>query len=256
MNTLIIEDEPVNARRLQKLTGEADPDIRVLDILDSVESAVEWLQNHEEPDLIFMDIQLADGLSFEIFEKVKVSSPVIFTTAFDQFAIQAFKNNGVDYLLKPVNLPELAAALTKVKRYTAKATVIQPDLSSLLRLLSAPSKEMPKRIIVKYGQNIKAIDFTDIAAFFSEGKSVSLLTMKNEHYPVDETLEKLEKTLDNTLFFRVNRSTILNFNAIDCMTVYSKSRVKIGLKLPLKLEVIASTERSGDFKNWLAGKRE
>lgn len=256
MKVIIVEDEPVNARRLKKLIEEIDPNLMVLGVFDTVESTVYWLNQNQEPDLMFLDIQLADGLSFEIFNQVKLNTPVIFTTAFDQFAIQAFKNNGIDYLLKPINKAELASAIAKVNRFSAKKETPQMDLSVLSALLQGQSNELPRRLIVRFGQNIKAIDFSDIAVFYSEDKGVNLLTMKNESFPVDETLEKLEKLLDHSVFFRVNRSSIVNFYAIENMMIYSKSRVKIVLKLPLKYEVIASTEKSGEFKNWLSGRRK
>jgi len=255
MKVLIIEDEPAVAKRLAKIIGELEPGFDILGVLDSVEETVNWLESHSPPDLLLMDIQLADGLSFEIFGQVKVETPVIFTTAFDNYAIRAFKVNSVDYLLKPVNKDELRKAIDKFKLKFAKG-VTNPgiDYTKLSEAMKQDNQKKQVRFLVRYGQKLKSFEVTEAACFYTDKKSVYLHTFANDRYPIDERLDALEEMLDPLKFFRVNRSTIINFEAIDNMYAYSKSRVNVELKAPLDLSFISSTERSGPFKDWLSGK--
>ena len=250
MKVLIIEDEQDVARRLIRLIGEVAPDFEIQGITDSVEDTVKWLRSNPAPDLLFMDIHLADGISFEIFKQVEIQSPVIFTTAYDNYAIQAFKVNSIDYLLKPINKLELEKAISK---FRARARKVTPTLD-YSQLADIIREKEQKRIVVRYGQKLKAIEIQDVACFYTENKAVYLHTFSDERYPIDERLDALEKILDPYLFFRVNRSAIVNFKAIHEMYAYSKSRVNIELKKPLELSFTSSTERSSDFKEWLAGK--
>jgi DNA-binding LytR/AlgR family response regulator len=254
MNILIIEDEQATARHTRKMLEEIDREVNIQGILDSIELAVKWFRSHAEPDLVLLDIHLADGLSFEIFKEVEITCPVIFATAYDQYAIQAFRVNSIDYLLKPISKEALLAAL---KKYRKVNHVINPpaiDYHKLAEMLSKTGTDMLKRIMVRYGEVIKAIEIKDVAYFYTEGKIVFLRSFDNKNYPVDFSLDDLENKLDITRWFRINRQFIISFDAIEKMTAYSKSRIKIALRPNCETESISSTERSGDFKLWLAGK--
>ncbi|NVO20787.1 MAG: response regulator transcription factor [Bacteroidetes bacterium] len=254
MNVLIIEDEASIARRMQKLLIEIDPDITVIETLCSIEASVAWFKSHTEPDLILMDIHLADGSSFEIFSEVELNCPVIFATAYDQYAIQAFKVNSIDYLLKPVNKEDLADSLKKYKRIQSSAKPNAVDYTVLAEMLGVRKADFLKRMVIRYGDVIKAIEVKDVAYFFTDEKIVFATMNEGKSYPVDFTLDQLEKKLDPERFYRINRKFLISYESIEKMISYSKSRVKITLQPECELEVISSTERSGDFKEWLAGK--
>jgi DNA-binding LytR/AlgR family response regulator len=254
MNILIIEDEQATARHTRKMLEEIDTDVNVIGILDSIESSVSWFRTHNEPDLILLDIHLADGLSFEIFKEVDIACPVIFATAFDQYAIQAFRVNSVDYLLKPISKEALTEALKKFTKVKQANNTPAIDYLKLADMLSNSGIELLKRIMIRYGETIKVVDIKDVAYFRTEDKIVFLRTFDNKNYPVDFSLDELQSKLDTSRWFRINRQFIISFESIDRMTAYSKSRIKITLRPTCETESISSTERSGDFKLWLAGK--
>lgn len=251
MKLLIIEDEPASAQRLKKMAIEIEPGIMVLDVIDSISTALEWFKTNAEPDLILSDIHLADGLSFEIFRQVSVTCPVIFTTAYDQYAIQAFKLNSIDYLLKPVKKDELAGAINKFRK--SRPAALQIDLSKLAAMLGGSQKEYLHRIIIRLGQQIKMLEVRDIAYFYIDEKIVFATTFQKDRLPMDLSLDQLEKQLDPKRFFRINRAFIISLESIDTMITYSKARIKIKLKPPCELESITSTERSAEFREWLRG---
>jgi two-component system LytT family response regulator len=250
MNVLIIEDESAAARRLEKMIAELRPDIQVLQQLDSVESTVQWLKEHPAPDLMLMDIQLADGISFEIFEQVEVRCPVIFTTAYDEHALQAFKVNAVDYLLKPIKVVEIKKALDKFEQ-----NYQQHNWSQLLKDLQHRHNYL-RRLLVRLGNSMKVVDMSETAYFYTRDK-ITFLVIKGsgKRYPVDYPLEKLESLLDPEQFYRVNRQAIVSLGAIREMHPYSKSRVKVLLDPAADLEIIVSSEKAADFKKWLLGER-
>ncbi len=252
MKLLIIEDEPASAQRLKKMTEEIEPGIIVLDILDSISASVDWFKSHTEPDLVLSDIHLADGLSFEIFRQVNLACPVIFTTAYDQYAIQAFKLNSIDYLLKPIKKTELTESLRKFRKL-APATP-QFDLAQLSALLGKQEKEYLKRIVIRLGQQIKVVEIKDLAYFYIDEKIVFGVSFAKDRYPMDLSLDQLEKQLDPERFFRINRGFIISLESIETMITYSKARIKIKLKPPCELESITSTERSAEFREWLRGR--
>lgn len=249
MKVLIIEDEEAAARRLRKLLGELGDDIEIAAELDSIGAAVGWLNENPSPDLLFLDIHLADGASFEIFRHVRIEKPVIFTTAYDQYAIEAFQVNAVDYLLKPIKRPELERAVEKYRRWVQER---QPDYSALARLLQRTGPYQ-RRFLIRFGQSIRLVDLSEIAYFYSEGKITFLVTNEGKRYPVDYSLDKLEEMVDQERFFRINRQFIIGVEAIREMHAYSKSRVKIDLSPPCELDTIVSTEKSPLFKKWLTG---
>lgn len=252
MRCLIIEDEYHAAKRLTALVEKLQPAARMLQVLDSVEDAAEWLENHPPPDLIFMDIQLADGLSFEIFKKTEVSAPVIFTTAFDEYALRAFKANSVDYLLKPIDEKDLAAALQKFERFFGKSAPPQIDLAAIQAMLQAATRpEYSSRFIIKAGQGLSYIGTEEIACFFSEGGITYLLSQGGKKHHLDYTLEQLEELLDPQNFFRINRRLIVAIKAVHKVSDYFNSRLKITLQPEADLDTVVSRERVKDFKGWL-----
>ena len=254
MKVLIIEDELLAAERLVKMIKEVLPDAEILDMLVSIKSTVEWLNTHAAPDVIMMDIHLADGPSFEIFNKTRVTSPVIFTTAYDQHALEAFKVNSIDYLLKPIKKEELTKAFEKLKMLSE---INMKRLESLMSALSGKGgpKEYQKRIVIRYGDTIKMVEVGEVAYFYTEDKINYLCTTGNLRYPIDYNLDELESLLNPDEFFRINRQFIINIRSIEKMLAWSKSRVKVILKPATTEDTIVSTERSPYFKDWLTGSK-
>lgn len=252
MKTIIIEDEQLAARRLETMVKSIDPTIEIVAMLESVEESVAWLTSNPHPDLIFLDIHLEDGLSFSIFDQVKVNSPIIFTTAFDEYAIKAFKLKSIDYLLKPIIHEELAAALRKYEQFSGLHKN-QVDLQSLFNLLTNSEKKYRERFSISIGSKIKMIEVSEIAYFFVLDKGVYLRTFKGNTFNVDFTLEKLEEMLNPDSFFRINRKYLVNISSIANMVAYSRSRVKLELepRADDEYETIVSIDRSAAFKKWL-----
>lgn len=254
MTTIIIEDEKPAARLLQRKVEKLG--VQVQTMLHSVEEAIDWFSNNEHPELIFLDIQLSDGLSFEIFEKIEIKSAVIFTTAYDEYALRAFKLNSIDYLLKPIDEDDLEVAVSKYKARLPKQE-IQPqsvgiDFEQIKRMLTNPfEKNHKKRFTVKIGQHLKVISTDEIECFFSENKGTYLHTFDNRNYLIETTLELLEQELDPAAFYRVSRKFIVPLKAIKEIVVYSNSRLKVILPSYKEDEVIVSREKVSDFKNWI-----
>jgi DNA-binding LytR/AlgR family response regulator len=250
MNIIIIEDEKPSARRLQRMLKNLDLETQVM--LHSVEESISWFQNNEHPDLIFLDIQLSDGLSFEIFEAIEIKSAIIFTTAYDEYALQAFKLNSIDYLLKPIDDEELVAAVKKYKNRTSEQQTVSLDFNDIKKLLVNPiDREYKKRFSVKVGQHLKLINVDDIECIYSENKGTYVHTTEGRNYLLDTTLEHLENELEPQTFFRINRKFFVNINAIKDMVSYTNSRLQIKLKSYNEQDVIVARERVKDFKNWL-----
>ena len=250
MNVLIIEDEKPAARRLNRMLAALD--IQAQQMLHSVEESLNWLQNNTHPDLIFLDIQLSDGLSFEIFEEIDVKSAIIFTTAYDEYALKAFKLNSIDYLLKPIDDDELATAVAQFKKQQPKETDVQVNLDDIRKLLINPvDRKFKKRLSIKVGQHIKIIHINEIECFYSENKSTYIHTTENRNYLLDHSLENWQEQLDPEHFFRVNRTYIVHINAIKDIIAYSNSRLKLMLHSYNEQEIIVSRERVKDFKNWI-----
>ena len=248
MNILIIEDENPAANRLLKLLKPHFQDADFHGNLDSIKSSVEWLQTYPHPDLIFCDIQLADGISFEIFEKVKLSTPVIFTTAYDQFAIKAFQVNAVDYLLKPIDPEDLNRAVDKFKSQQIKPSL---DLALIKDLLKPQTQNFKSRFLVRFGEKIQSISIEEVDLFFSEEKVTFLQTKSGKRYVIDQTLEQTESQLDPSQFFRINRKYISHIAVVEEVYSYSNSRLKVKLRNCDSSDVIVSREKVGEFKQWL-----
>ncbi len=250
MNIIIIEDEKPSARRLQRMLKSLNVEAKTM--LHSVEESIAWFQNNAHPDLIFLDIQLSDGLSFEIFEVVDIKSAIIFTTAYDEYALQAFKLNSIDYLLKPIDDDDLAKAVKKYQERTPKQQAVTLDFNDIKKLLVNPiDYEYKKRFSVKIGQHLKLINIDDIECFYSENKGTYLYTVEGRNYLLDTTLDNLENDLEPQTFFRINRKFFVNINAIKDMVSYTNSRLQIKLKSYSEHEVIVARERVKDFKAWL-----
>lgn len=249
IKTLIIEDEPLAAKRLKKLLLEVNPQIEVVDIIDTVEDAIAWFKENPMPHLVMLDIQLADGESFNIFKEIKLQSFVIFTTAYDQYALKAFELNSIDYLLKPIDREKLANALNKFDQLRG---IAQPlDISGLLKSLSATQPTYKKRFVANIADKLKSIDTADIAYFYSLDKSTFLCTSTGEQYAIDFSLDKLEGLLDPEQFFRINRQYVVKFEAIVKMSVLSNSRIKIELQPKTTDVVMISSARTHAFRSWL-----
>lgn len=246
MKVLLIEDEKPASTRLQKLLHEVDTEIEILDVLDSIENSIEWLNTHPMPKLIFMDIQLSDGLSFSIFKKTKVECPVIFITAYDEYAIDAFKVNSIDYLLKPVKKQDLETALLKFKNLQFSYSSLQFDALSIDK-----QKQYKDRFIIKLGNKIKQVIIEDIAYFFSRDKLSFICDKEGKSYPIDLSLDKIEALIDPSIFFRVNRQIIAHHQAIKDIQTSIKSRIILTLEPPTQIEALISSERSSLFKKWI-----
>jgi DNA-binding LytR/AlgR family response regulator len=250
MKIIIIEDEKPAARLLQRKVEKLG--LRIETLLHSVEESLQWFQNNSHPDLIFLDIQLSDGLSFEIFEQIEIKSAVIFTTAFDEYALRAFKLNSIDYLLKPIDEEELEIAITKFKNQFQKSSIASLDFEAIKRMLVNPTeKSYKQRFTIKIGEHLKMISIDEVECFYSENKGTYLHTLDNRDYLLDNTLEQLETELNPKDFFRVSRKFIIPLKTIKDIVVYSNSRLKVILPTFKADEVIVSRERVNEFKEWL-----
>nr|WP_299389191.1 LytTR family DNA-binding domain-containing protein [Allomuricauda sp.] len=250
MNAIIIEDEKPAARRLQRLLTDLKVDVSTM--LHSVEESIAWFQNNPHPELIFLDIQLSDGLSFEIFDTIEVKSSIIFTTAYDEYALQAFKLNSIDYLLKPIDDEELETAVKKYRNFAPGNSKISVDFEDIKKLLVNPlEREYKKRFTVKVGQHLKIINADEVECFYSENKGTYAATTEGRNYLLDTTLEHLEAELSPKLFFRVSRKYYVNVNHIKDIISYTNSRLQIKMNRFNEQEIIVSRERVKDFKLWL-----
>jgi len=248
MNVLIIEDEAPAFRRLQRVLEEIDPQISILDVLDSVEKSVKWFKNNPHPDLILMDIQLADGVSFNIFKEVEISSPIIFTTAYDEYAIRAFKVNSIDYLLKPIDKELLKFSLKKVSKYSPS---IEVNIAEILKRIQPKSNNYKSRFLVKFRDKLLSIKVKSISCFYTENGNVYLLTTDHNKYVIDHSLDLLENQLDPHYFLRLNRQHISNVNSIISATNFDNGKILVELTHKTDLPVTVSRDKSKEFKNWL-----
>lgn len=252
MNCIIVEDERPAAERLKKMVEQYDPTIEVAALTDSISSTVAYLSSHPHPDFMLMDIQLGDGISFEILEQVAISCPIIFTTAFNEYAIKAFKVNSIDYLLKPIDKDEMEAALKKLSGHLASsipATVVSAEaIAQAMRMLTGTYKE---RFITRIGDKLHMLSVSSIAAFTSMEKSTYAYTLEGKMVSVDHTLDQIESLVDPSKFFRISRKHIVALSGITDVVVYSSSRLRLNVKGVKDDEVIVSREKCGIFKEWL-----
>jgi DNA-binding LytR/AlgR family response regulator len=253
LTVLIVEDETPAAEKLERYLLKHHPQNKVAGICDSVENAVTWLEkNQDSVDLIFMDIQLKDGVSFAIFKEVKINKPVIFITAYNEYALDAFKVNGIDYLLKPVTFADLTASLQKLDTLRGQLTLTDQRVLQI-KELGAPTQPYKERFMVKVGDHIRSITRDQIVLFFADGRDVYLVTQQLRKFIIDFTLESLEEVLNRQLFFRINRTYIIHISFIQEVIVYSNSRLKINTHPAWEKEMIVSREKVNEFKDWFDG---
>ncbi|WP_181304311.1 LytTR family DNA-binding domain-containing protein [Rufibacter sp. XAAS-G3-1] len=257
MNILLIEDEYLASEKLEAQLLRYDPTIEVVATIDSIRNAVKWFESNPAPDLAFLDIHLSDGNSFEIFQKVKVDCPIIFTTAYDEYAIKAFKVNSIDYLLKPISNEDLGTAMDKFKALRQSQPAAPAlDMQQIMALLNKNSStaEAPhykNRFLVKSGQKIRSVSTDEIAYFYAEDKIVFLITTGGQRFITDYTLDTLQELLDPEKFSRLNRQFIAHIHSIDEIHPYLKGRLKVYVKPVTDKEIIISNERAAAFKEWL-----
>ena len=258
MRVIIVEDEIPAAEKLERYLLKFDPAIEILARLQTVKDTVEWLTiNQDNLDLIFMDIQLTDGLSFQIFQQVEVNKPVIFTTAYNEFALDAFKVSSIDYLLKPITFTDLSASMKKLATLREQLPWKKDGMNTLQQTFSSlKTRSYKTRFMVKLGEHIRSITTDQINFFYADGRDVYLVTKQTRKFIVDYTLESLEDILDPKLFFRLNRTFIVNIDAIKDVVVYSNSRLKIMLLQEFDKEIIVSREKVSEFKEWFDGVRK
>ena len=252
MQILIVEDEDLAVKKITKTLHEVNASAEIVGVTDSIDSTASWLQNNVTPDLILMDIELSDGQSFEIFSRIQVKSPVIFTTSYDEYALKAFKVNSIDYLLKPIQKEDLRAALNKYEQMKQAYTPAL-NMDTLVKELQQKlqPKEFRKRFLVKHGQKLVSIDIEEIAYFFSDGMLNFFKTYDNRKFVVDYTMDELEDMLDPERYFRISRSFYVSVNSIDQIHDYFGNRLILGLKPDLDKEAIVSREKVTDFKKWM-----
>jgi two-component system LytT family response regulator len=252
MNILIVEDEILAAERVQLLVKRYDPSINILGALESIEETVDWLQTRQHPDLLLMDIQLSDGHSFEIFKQATVNIPVIFTTAYDNYAIEAFKNFGIDYILKPVTAESLASSIQKYNSFNNR---IQHDaIEWMEKYKGVAGVHYKNRFLAKIGAKTFFIQTEDVSCFTADNKTVLLVDKNSNRFIINYSIEKLESVLDPYYFFRINRKMIVHSKAIELIKPYSNNRLKLVLKnISFSEEIVVSRERVQDFKKWAEG---
>ena len=250
MNVIIIEDEQLSAEHLTTLLKKVDKDITVIGLADSIKKSVKLLTDNTQVDLLFVDIHLADGLSFDIFSKISIDTPIIFTTAYNEYAIKAFKVNSIDYLLKPIGVEDLRVAIQKFEKLknTSQQKINAEKIDTAFNIIN---KQFKNRFMVKMGDTISSIKTDDIAYFIAEDGIVLLVTKLGKRYPIDYTLDQLEQLIDLNLFFRINRKVLINIDSVKKVSSYFNSRYKITTDFLQEDDSIVSRERVNDFKSWL-----
>jgi DNA-binding LytR/AlgR family response regulator len=255
MKILIVEDEPLAAAQLAALIAGIAPDAKILAVCDTIESTLKWLSENEAPDLAFFDIHLGDGLSFEIFKRTQTQMPIIFTTAYDQYALQAFKVNSIDYLLKPIVREELQLAIEKFNRSkSTQTTFLQPELIQQL-MANVEKREYKKRFLVKIGAHLKAVNTNEVCYFYSFQKGTFLKREDGKNYLLDQSLEQVEQLIDPEQFYRINRKYLVNIESIVEVIAYSNSRLKLKVKNAEDDDFLVAREKVKQFKSWYEGEK-
>jgi DNA-binding LytR/AlgR family response regulator len=252
MKVLIIEDEQPAAKQLTKMLQKANPSITIIETIDSVEASVKWLNTFPSPDAIFMDIQIADGLSFDIFNQTEINCPVVFTTAFDQYAIKAFRVNALDYLLKPIDEDELKGVIHKLKQQKGTPQYNAHFLQNLSSKFTK-TNEFKSRFLIKQGTTLNFVETNDIAFFFSEDGLTHFYSIHNKKHLIEQTLDELEHQLNPSDYFRINRKIIVSIKSIKKISPHFNSRLKLELNPHYLEEIFVARERVADFKTWLGG---
>ncbi len=250
MNLLVLEDEQLASDRLVGMLQGIDEEINIVGVLKSIDEGKKWFADNELPDLVISDIRLLDGLSFDLFRSLELDVPVIFTTAYDQYAIKAFEVNSIDYLLKPILKEKLVVAIEKFKERKAN-NKFPADFESLYDLIQNQKKSYKSRFLIKSGVKIVAVPIEKVAYFYSQNKLTYIVTKNNKKFPLDQTLEVLEEQLDPDVFMRANRQFIVSFGSISEIHPYFKGRLKLELEPASELEIVISADKTPDFKGWL-----
>ena len=253
MKVLIIEDERPASRRLIRLLKEIDPEIKVINVLESVEQSVNWLFEYRSSELIFMDIQLEDGLCFEIFEKIRIKTPVIFITAYDEYALKAFKVNSIDYLLKPIDRKDIQKALDKLKLLNSDSTNKEPDYTSLLRALKKEENYKTHFLIPVKGDKLLPVSADSILFFHIDEGVVKAMMADGKEYIFPQTLDELTDSLNPAFFFRVNRQYLISRKAVLDIDLWFNGRLSVNMKVPVPEKILISKARVSEFKEWFAG---
>ena len=249
MNILVIEDEQHTAERLVQLLEKYDSDFNILAIIPSIKKAKEWFKNNKQPDLIFQDIVLNDGNCFEIYEEISIDTPIVFTTAYSEYALESFKLNSIDYIVKPYDFADLKRVLEKFEKLKG---VFAPATNTILKKVLDNNKIVSKqRFLIKIGDSFSFLNTSDIQCFVYENGLTYAYTIEGKKKPIDNTISELTEMLDESIFFQINRKHILSINSISKINTWFTSRLKIHLKIKLKEELIVSRERVKDFKEWL-----
>ncbi len=250
MNILIIEDEAPAYRRLQRLIESNMPDAIIIDVFDTVKSAIDFFEKEKDPDLIFMDIQLADGLSFEIFDHVEITTPIIFTTAYDEYALKAFEVNSIDYLLKPVDETHLKKALNKWRNLKNRSS-LPVDILSVIREIEPEKKQFKSRFLIRHRDQLLSLKSQEIAYWILDHGTVKLIALDGRRFIYDKPLDEIENQIDPELFFRLNRQCIANIEAIESALMYDKSKVLVKLRPETEQKIVVSREKASEFKKWM-----
>jgi len=251
MKVVIVEDEKHTAKGLARMLAEVDKEIEVVQYLDSVEEAINYLSDTPAIDLIFLDIQLSDGLSFEIFNNIEISTPIIFTTSFNEYAIKAFEVNSIDYLLKPIQISQLEKSINKFKKLHSDKDVANANFEVFLSQFRNTNKEYKKRFLVKSKNALLSIQVSDIAYFYIDNQLTYLHTKENKRYCINQTMENLEKMLSPKEFFRINRQFIINIESVSKINSYFNSTLKLIVNPPLDTDVIVSRYAAKEFREWM-----
>lgn len=253
MKVLIIEDEAPAYRRLSTMLNKNHPHLTIIEVLDSISDTLKWLRNHNSPDLIFSDIQLADGLSFEIYKKIQVNCPIIFTTAYDEYMLDAFRTNGIDYLLKPIEEESLNRSIEKFERLKKSESEPNNEVGKLMQLLETRAYKYKTRFLVKLGTKLIPVQAEHIAYFQSSQGSTDMILNNGKRLVIDQTLDELQNVMNPVHFFRLNRQYLAQIGSIESIHQYFKGKLKVVLQPAATDDVIISREKSRSFKNWIDG---
>ena len=250
MKAVIVEDEIVAAQHLQRLIAQVNDRIEIIAVLKSIEESVEWFSAHPNPGLVFMDIHLSDGSAFSIFEKVKISSPVIFTTAYDEYALKAFAVNSIDYLLKPVNIKELERAIDKFSRFGGTSANNEEVIANMLSLFRKESRVYKSNFLIPHKDKYIPLPVNDIACIYSENKNAKIVTIDNRTFNDSHSLDELQRQLDPSQFFRANRQHLISHRAVKDVSVWFESKLSVNLSVAVPGKIIVSRARAAAFKDW------
>ena len=254
MKAIIVEDEIVAAQNLQRMITQVNDHIEIIAVLRSIEESVEWFSTHPDPGLVFMDIHLSDGSSFSIFEKVKIRAPIIFTTAFDEYALKAFEVNSIDFLLKPVNIKDLERAIDKFTRLSGTITSHEEMIAQMLSIFRKESRVYKTNLLIPHKDKFIPLPVDDIACIFSENKNAKIITFNNRTFFEPKSLDEMQRQLDPTKFFRANRQYLISHQAIKDISVWFDSKLSVNLSVTAPVKIIVSRARIAAFKDWYSTK--